>query len=165
MLNPTTINDWDKRYKETFEMLDQLPDYVVLEKKEGDVIELWAIEDAQVSITPVDRELTKIKSRFDNLKDIAQMWQEDKEPKYAMIACDGEELEKYYKTRDKKFVPLPSSEDRKQFVRRNVSKYRTRVIAARGMSKYVAAKKRLLRRYEERLENMGHNTRKQMPSL
>lgn len=165
MLNPTNIKEWDQTFSETVKMLADVPKPIMLEKKESEVVELWAIEDAQLSIGPVDEKLTQIKSRFDNLTDVAKMWQEDAEPKFAMIACDVPKLEKHYADRGLEYVPLPSSEDRKQFVRRNVSKYRTRFIAARGMSEHAAAKKRLLRRYEERLENMGHNTRKQMPSL
>ena len=157
-----SLDEWDALFQEVCDRFDGVGSFKSIVKAEGEVIELYEIERAQLDISPIDREYTDIKCLFDFLADTAKTWVETAKPKFRLIALSQTKHLEFCEEKEVEFVPLPADKDRSAFVNFNVSPYIERKNSASTMSEAVAAQKRLLRRYDERLTQAGHNIRATM---
>ena len=157
-----SLDEWDAKFQEACDKFDAVGEFKTIEKVEGEIIELYEIEQSRQKISPIDKDYTEIKSLFDFLADTAKSWIETGKPKYRLIALSPTKHLEFCEQKGIEFVPLPADKDRSAFVNFHVSPYIERKISATTMSDAVAAQKRLLRRYDERLTQTGHDIRATM---
>lgn len=154
-----SLDEWDALFQEACDRFDKVGAFEHIAKEEGEVVELYEIERARITIAPIDQEYTTIKCLFDFLADAAKRWIETGKPKYRLIALSPTKHLEFCEQKGIEFIPLPADKDRSAFVNFHVSPYTDRKISATTMSDEVAAQKRLLRRCDERLTQNGHDIR------
>jgi hypothetical protein len=143
------LQKWDEEFEKLNGEIDKIEEppwmmcFVELD------IALSDINQYIKEIIVYDSKLVAVKGTAENLKDKMKLWYDLMKSRKRIESIGYLEQ-------------LPASKDRDAYVENEVSEYSKRLQAIKTITEVIGAKKRLLYRIDKRLENYGHNLRKEI---
>jgi hypothetical protein len=143
------LGKWDAAFDEVSKQFVDLADPQVLDDVADEVLGLEHIETLTREYQVLDSQYVAIYCKAEPLLTNLVRMRDVEEADKSVNATSMLEL-------------LPSTNDRKMWVRNELREYEIRITRAKTLLDLLKAKKRFLYRQDERLANLGHNIRRVM---